>query len=297
MRALGFWAVLFKKDDWTSQMSYNCRHNPDSAAGLCQFKHPQLGLCEPRHTSELQLCSVHLLVLRSPSSPLPRILTQGNQLPLRHQARCVPVSWRTKSYLNQAKAALPRCCAIEQSRGRAADICERNPGCVRRWLQGDVHMVLYMVLYMCLCTHLSTCLYTVCTHVCTHVCAHACSIHTSICICPYLCIGTRPICMSVHICMHMSVRSVARMCAAMHAACTCSAYTCTRMRAHEHARTHARTRRHAMRCTRTRTCARRSGAAAAHCVVRSSVAGLRANDCHLFLYNYNIFPSTSTSVH
>ena len=103
---------------------------------------------------------------------------------------------------------------------------------------------------MCLCTRLYTCLCTVCTHVCTHVCTNVYSIHTSICICLYLCICTRPIRMSVNICMHMSVRSVAR----MRAAHVRSAYTCTCMRAREHARTHARTRARTRARARAQAC-------------------------------------------
>ena len=51
----------------------------------CPFKHPRLALSEPRHTSEIQHCSVNLPVLRLCGSPLPRVLRQENQLPQRYQ--------------------------------------------------------------------------------------------------------------------------------------------------------------------------------------------------------------------
>ena len=76
----GFWAVEGSK-------RRHCRHNSDSTAGFCPFKRPRLALSEPRHTSEIQQCSVDLPVLRSCSSALPRVLIQENQLPLVCPAR------------------------------------------------------------------------------------------------------------------------------------------------------------------------------------------------------------------
>ena len=70
-----FWGFgsFFLKRTIEGSSRYNCRHNPDSATGLCPFKRPRLALSELRPTLK---CSNVLLTSCSPFSrcPRPRVL-------------------------------------------------------------------------------------------------------------------------------------------------------------------------------------------------------------------------------
>ena len=128
--------------------------------------------------------------------------------------------------------------------------------------------------YACLPTYVYTCIST-CRYICLVHALRACVQHTP----------------TAHACSVRAARTHRRT-----RTRACISHTYARMHTNTHARMHARTHARAgMQCVPLVQGRARAGMEQRQRRVSCGVGvpGLRANGCHLFSYNYNIFPSTN----